>query len=46
MDLWSQQGKERVGEIEIVALTLIYTLGILQARMLGWVAIPFSRGSS
>ena len=46
MDLWTQQGKERVGENEKVALTLICTLGILQARMLEWVAIPFSRGSS
>ena len=46
MDFWTQQGKERVGEIEKVALTFIYTLGILLAGILEWVAIPFSRGSS
>ena len=85
--LWTQQGKEREGQIERAALTYIHVCvcacmhvhgcvcacmrvracvcaaqscltlyrpmdcnlpgsvhGILQARILGWVAIPFSRG--
>ena len=46
MDLWTQQGKERVGEIEKVALTFIYTFGIVLAGILEWVVIHFSRGSS
>ena len=46
MELWTQQGKERVGEIEKVALTFIYTFGIVLAGILEWVVIPFSRGSS
>ena len=67
MDLGTQQGKERGGQIERPALTYVHCCakscpthcdpvdcsppgssvhGVLQARILEWVAISFSRGSS
>ena len=47
--------KERINELEVKVAQLCPTLfdsmdytihGILQARILEWVAFPFSRGSS
>ena len=51
--LWTQWGKEKKAKVKFAQSRLIlcdpmdYTVHeILQARILEWVAVPFSRGSS
>ena len=39
-------GSQRVGHDWVTSLSLSYRHGILQARILEWIACPFSRGSS